>query len=120
MLSIMQDMADKTNLCSSDPRFQEMLSFMTEKTRRDMKQRMEEDFAAIREEVSTVGASSKKNDEAQEKMEQLSFTSLAGKRCEDKKKNEAGEFLGTKKCMMRHEASRQKKKLSKASEEEKS
>ena len=35
-----------------------------------MKQRMEEDSAAIREEVSIVGESSRKNDEAQGKMEQ--------------------------------------------------
>ena len=52
MLSMMKDMADKTNLCTSDPRYQEMLSFLKVNSRRDMKERMEEDSDAIREEVS--------------------------------------------------------------------
>ena len=60
-----------------------------------MKQNMEEDSGAIQEEVSIVGESNKKNDEEQGKMKQQSSTSLAGKRCEDKQENEAGEFLGT-------------------------
>ena len=73
-------MIDKTDVCTSDPRYQEMLSFMTEKARRDMKQRMEEDSAAIREEVSIVGESSKKNGEAQGKMEQQPSTFAGGKK----------------------------------------
>ena len=48
-------------------------------------QRMEEDSAAIREEVSIAVKSSKKNDEAPGQMEQQPSTSLAGIRCEDKK-----------------------------------
>ena len=72
---------------------------------------MEEDSEAIREEVSTVGESSKKNDEAQGKMKQQSSTSLAGKRCGDKQENEAGEFLGTPKCKIRHEATMEKQKF---------
>ena len=77
MLSLMKDMADKTNLCTSDPRYQEMLSFMKEKARRDLKQKMEEDSEAIREEVSIVAESNKKNDKEQGKMKQQSSTSLA-------------------------------------------
>ena len=123
MLSMMKDMA-KTNLCTPDLRYQETLSFMQVKARRDMKQRMEEDSEAIWEDVSIVGESSKKNDEAQGKMKQQFSTSLAGKRCEDKQENDAGEFLGTPKCKIRHEATREKKKLrrdegQKLSEEEK-
>ena len=41
MLSMMRDLADKANVCTSDPRYQDMLSFMTEKARRDMKERTE-------------------------------------------------------------------------------
>ena len=62
-LSLMRNMADITNLCTSDPRYQEMLSFMKEKARRDMQQKMEENSEAIREEVSIFGESNKKNDE---------------------------------------------------------
>ena len=72
-----EDMADKTNVCTSHPHYQEMLSYMTEKARRDMKKRMEEDSAAIREEVSIVAESNKKNDEEHERMKQQSSTSLA-------------------------------------------
>ena len=43
MLSMMKDLADKANVCTSDPRYQDMLSFMTEKARRDMKERAVED-----------------------------------------------------------------------------
>ena len=78
MLSLMKDMADKTNMCTSDPRYQQIFSFMTVKARRDMKQRMEEGSEAIREEVS-IGGSSKKNDEAQGKMKQQSFH-ISGRR----------------------------------------
>ena len=80
-------MADKTDVCTSDLRYQEMLSFMTEKARRDMKQRIAKDSAAIREEVPIVGESSKKNDEAPRKMVQQPSTLLAGTRCEDKTGN---------------------------------
>ena len=76
-----------------------------------MKRRIEEDSEAISEEVSTVGESSKKNDEAQGKMKQQSSTSLAGKRCGDKQENESGEFFGTPKCKIRHEATIKKKKF---------
>ena len=62
---MMKDMADKTHLCTSDPRYQEVLSFMKEKARRDVKQTMQEDSEAIQEKVSIVGESSKKNDEEQ-------------------------------------------------------
>ena len=85
MISMMKDMADITNVCTSDPRYQEMLSFVTVKARRDMKERAEEESAASREEVSIVGESSKKNDEAQEKMEQQPSTLLSDKRSEDEK-----------------------------------
>ena len=74
-----------------------------------MKQKMKEYSEAIQEEVSNVGES-KKNDEGQVKMKQQSSTSLAGKRCEDKQENEAGEFLWTPKCKKRNEATREKKK----------
>ena len=39
-LSLMKDMAGKPNLCTFDPRYEEMLSFMKEKARSDMKQEM--------------------------------------------------------------------------------
>ena len=91
---MMKDMADKTNLCTSDPRYQEMLSFMKETAWRDMKQKMEGHSESIWEEVSIVAASNKKNEKEQGKMKQQSSSSLAGKRCEDKQGNEAGNFLG--------------------------
>ena len=53
---------------TSDPRYQEMISFVTAKARRNMKGRAGEVSAASREEVSIGGESSKKNDEAQRNM----------------------------------------------------
>ena len=41
---------------------------MKEKARRDMQQKMKEDSEAIREKLSIVGESNKKNDEEQGKM----------------------------------------------------
>ena len=82
---------------------------MTWKARRDMKQRMEEDSEASRDEVSIVGESSKKNDEAQEKMGQQLSTLLAGKRCEDKRKLRQANSWELKISKMRHEDSREKK-----------
>ena len=76
MRSMLKDFADKPNVCMSDPRYQEMFSFMTEKARRDMKQRMEEESTASREEVFVASESNKKKDEAQENMGQPSSTLL--------------------------------------------
>ena len=76
-----------------------------------MKYKMKEDSEAMQEEVSNVGESNKKNDEAQGKTGQQPSTLLASKRCEDKEENEAGEFLGTQNARKRHEASKEKKKL---------
>ena len=47
MLSIVKDLADKTNVCTSDPRYEEMLSFMKKKARRDLQQKMNEDSEDI-------------------------------------------------------------------------
>ena len=59
-----------------------------------MKQRMEENTEAIREDVSIVGESSKKNDEAREKMKQQSTTSLTRIRSEDKQETRPGNSVG--------------------------
>ena len=111
MLSMLKDLADKTHVCTSDPRYQEMLSFMTEKARRDTKKRMGEESTARREEVFVACESNKKKDEAQGNMGQQSATMLSDKRREDKREIEAGEVLGTHKSKLRYEDSREKKKL---------
>ena len=85
--SMMKELDDKTNVCTSDPRYQEMLSFVTEKARRNMKGRAEEELAASREEVSIVDESSKKNNEAQRNMEQQPSTLLSDKRSDRQKGN---------------------------------
>ena len=72
MLSMLKDLADKPHVCMSDPRYQEMLSFMTEKARRDMKKRMEAESTASRAEVFVASESNKKKNEAQENMGQPS------------------------------------------------
>ena len=48
----MTDMVGKSNLCRSDPRYEEMLSFMKEIAVKAMKQKMKEDSEAVQEEVS--------------------------------------------------------------------
>ena len=40
VLSLMKDMAGKPNLCRSEPRYEEMLSFMKEKAGHALKQKM--------------------------------------------------------------------------------
>ena len=49
MLSLMKDMASKPNLCRSEPRYEEMLSFMKEKAGKAIKQKMKEDSQCRRE-----------------------------------------------------------------------
>ena len=48
---MLKDLADKTNVCTSDPHYKELLSFMKEKARREMKQKMRENSEEIQEEV---------------------------------------------------------------------
>ena len=70
VLSLLKDMAGKPNLCRSEPRYEEMISFMKEIAGEAMKQNMKEDSEAMQEEVSNVGESSKQDEEDQGKMNQ--------------------------------------------------
>ena len=54
-------MAGKSNLCRSEPRCEDMLSFMKEIAGKGMKQMMKEDSEVVQEEVSCAGESSKKD-----------------------------------------------------------
>ena len=63
ILSLVKDMAGKSNLSRSVPRYVEMLSFMKEIAVKALKQKMKEDAEVVQEEVPFAGESSKKGEE---------------------------------------------------------
>ena len=106
ILSLMKDMAGKSNLCRSEPGYEEMLSFMKEIAGKAMKQTRKEDSEVVQEEVSCAGETSKKGEEDQGKMKQHVSTSQSGKRSEDRQGNGDFEFFGPPRSKKKHEVTR--------------
>ena len=75
ILSLMKDMAGKSNLSRSESRFEEMPSLMKEIVAKALAQKSKEDSEVVQQEVSGAGESSKKGEEDQGKREQLVSTS---------------------------------------------
>ena len=111
ILSLMKEMAGKSNLSRSEPRYEEMLTLMREIAGKAMDQKNKGGSEVTKEEVAWAGEG-RKDDEDQGRTEQILPASQSEKRDEDDQGKEEHEFYASQSSKKKNETSRENERAS--------